>query len=126
MPIEKLGRKEIREFLDWVYDLAVAEHGTNPGRTANKAREHLRAVISWAWGSAAWLQQSLRASVRHTDARWATRDRRNAIERAKKSSRVAHTEKRPIAVLCADASKAGVGTMIRNNNPRTSPKNRCG
>ena len=49
MPIEKLGRKEIRDFLDWVYDLAVAEHGTNPGRTANKAREHLRAVISWAW-----------------------------------------------------------------------------
>ena len=49
MPIEKVGRKEIRDFLDWVYDLAVAEHGTNPGRTANKAREHLRAVISWAW-----------------------------------------------------------------------------
>ena len=49
MPIEKPGRKEIRDFLDWVYDLAVAEHGTNPGRTANKAREHLRAVISWAW-----------------------------------------------------------------------------
>ncbi len=49
VPIEKLGRKEIREFLDWVYEQAVADGGTNPGRTANKAREHLRAVISWAW-----------------------------------------------------------------------------
>ncbi len=49
VPIERLGRKEIREFLDWVYDRAVAGEGTNPGRTANKAREHLRAVISWAW-----------------------------------------------------------------------------
>ncbi|MHB8898169.1 MAG: hypothetical protein ACYC6Y_05440 [Thermoguttaceae bacterium] len=47
--IENLGRKEIREFLDWVYEHAVADEGTNPGRTANKAREHLRAVISWAW-----------------------------------------------------------------------------
>jgi hypothetical protein len=47
--IEKLGRKEIREFLDWVYERAVAEEGTNPGRTANKAREQLRAVVSWAW-----------------------------------------------------------------------------
>lgn len=49
VPIERLGRKEIREFLDWVYDQAVADEGTNPGRTANKAREHLRAVICWAW-----------------------------------------------------------------------------
>ena len=49
VPIERLGRKEIRDFLDWVYDRAVAGEGTNPGRTANKAREHLRAVISWAW-----------------------------------------------------------------------------
>jgi hypothetical protein len=47
--IESLGRKEIREFLDWVYEHAVADEGTNPGRTANKTREHLRAVISWAW-----------------------------------------------------------------------------
>src|SRR5690606_22539388 len=23
--------------------------GDNPGRTANKAREHLRAILSWAW-----------------------------------------------------------------------------
>jgi integrase len=49
VPIEKLGRKEIREFLDWVYERAVTEEGANPGRTANKAREQLRAVISWAW-----------------------------------------------------------------------------
>ena len=49
VPIEKLGRKETREFLGWVYERAVAEQGTNPGRTANKAREQLRAVISWAW-----------------------------------------------------------------------------
>lgn len=49
VPIERLGRKEIREFLDWVYERAVTEEGANPGRTANKAREQLRAVISWAW-----------------------------------------------------------------------------
>lgn len=46
--IERLGRKEIRDFLDWVHERAVAQEGTNPGRTANKARDHLRAVISWA------------------------------------------------------------------------------
>src|SRR5215469_1207266 len=43
--IENLGRKEIREFLDWVYEHAVADEGTNPGRTANKAREHLRRAV---------------------------------------------------------------------------------
>jgi hypothetical protein len=32
-----------------VYEQAVASGGTNPGRTANKAREQLRAVTSWAW-----------------------------------------------------------------------------
>lgn len=48
-PIEKLTRRQIREFLDWVYQNAVNEEGTNPGRTANKARENLRAVMSWAW-----------------------------------------------------------------------------
>ena len=47
-PIEELQRKQIREFLDWVHERALAEAGTNPGRTANKAREHLRAVLSWA------------------------------------------------------------------------------
>jgi hypothetical protein len=49
VPIENLTRREVREFLDWVYDRAVAEGGMNPGRTANKAREQLRAIISWAW-----------------------------------------------------------------------------
>jgi hypothetical protein len=48
-PIEELRRKDVRAFLDWVHERAVADAGTNPGRTANKAREHLRAVISWAW-----------------------------------------------------------------------------
>ena len=48
-PIEALQHKEIREFLDWVHERALAEEGTNPGRTTNKAREHLRAVLSWAW-----------------------------------------------------------------------------
>ena len=38
-PIEELRRKDVREFLDWVYERAVADEGTNPGRTANKARE---------------------------------------------------------------------------------------
>ena len=45
VPIENLGRKEIREFLDWVYERAVMHEGTNPGRTTNKARENLRAII---------------------------------------------------------------------------------
>jgi integrase len=49
VPIEHLGRRDVRDFLDWVYEQAVADEGTNPGRTANKAREQLRAVISWAW-----------------------------------------------------------------------------
>ena len=49
IPIEQLRRKDIREFLDWVYEWAVTDKGTNPGRTANKAREHLRAILYWAW-----------------------------------------------------------------------------
>lgn len=49
IPLEQLCRRDIREFLDWVFERAVEHDGTNPGRTANKAREHLRAVISWAW-----------------------------------------------------------------------------
>jgi hypothetical protein len=40
--VEPLRRKDIREFLDWVYEQAVKGEGENPGRTANKAREHLR------------------------------------------------------------------------------------
>jgi integrase len=49
VPIEKLGRQDIRAFLEWVHERAIAENGTNPGRTTNKAREHVRAVVSWAW-----------------------------------------------------------------------------
>ena len=49
IPIEDLSRKDIREFLDRVQQDAIAEQGTNSGRTANKARENLRAVMSWAW-----------------------------------------------------------------------------
>ena len=49
IPVEQLQRKDIREFLDWVYEQAVTDEGENPGRTANKAREHLRAVLYWAW-----------------------------------------------------------------------------
>jgi hypothetical protein len=48
-PIEQLTRKHIRDFLDWVHERAVLDEGLNPGRTANKSRENLRAVMSWAW-----------------------------------------------------------------------------
>ena len=47
--IEELRRKDVREFLDWVHERALADEGTNPGRTVNKAREHLKAVLCWAW-----------------------------------------------------------------------------
>ena len=43
------GGKDIRDFLEWVHERAGGAEGTNPGRTANKACEHLRAVLSWAW-----------------------------------------------------------------------------
>ena len=49
IPIEELERKKIREFLDWVYKDAAGRKGGNPGRTANKVRSHLRAVMAWAW-----------------------------------------------------------------------------
>jgi hypothetical protein len=49
VPIDELTRGDIREFLDRVYQNAVMEEGRNPGRTANKVRENLRAVLSWAW-----------------------------------------------------------------------------
>ena len=49
VPIDELTRGDIREFLDRVYENAVMEEGRNPGRTANKVRENLRAVLSWAW-----------------------------------------------------------------------------
>jgi hypothetical protein len=60
VPLENLGRKELREFLEWVHTQAVAEEGSNPGRTANKARAHLKAIIAWAWDQD--LIDSLRAS----------------------------------------------------------------
>ena len=44
-----VGKKDIREFLNWVYDQAVTDEGENPGRTANKAREQIRAILYWAW-----------------------------------------------------------------------------
>jgi len=40
---------------DWLecqcppHERAGADEGSNPGRTANKARDHLRAIIFWAW-----------------------------------------------------------------------------
>ncbi len=49
VPIETLRRQDLRDFLDWVHERAVEKEGMNPGRTANKARENLRAVMSWAW-----------------------------------------------------------------------------
>ncbi len=49
IPLEQFSRKEIREFLDWVHEDATARHARNPGRTSNKVRSHLRAVLSWAW-----------------------------------------------------------------------------
>ena len=49
VPIEQLSRQDIRDFLDWVHEQAVEKDQSNPGRTANKARENLRAVMSWAW-----------------------------------------------------------------------------
>jgi hypothetical protein len=70
--IEKLGRAEIREFLDWIYERAVADHGRNLGRTANKAREHLRAVVSWACD-----QELIEAEV--PEAQTATRRRRTTL-----------------------------------------------
>lgn len=47
--LESIGRTELREFIDWVHARAIKHDGKNPERTANKCREHLRAVMSWAW-----------------------------------------------------------------------------
>ena len=49
IPVEQLRRKDIGEFLGWVYEQAVTDKGENPGRTAKKAREHLLAILYWAW-----------------------------------------------------------------------------
>ncbi len=47
--LNELNRKEIAEFLDYVFAAASDNNGKNPGRTSNKAREQLRAIMSWAW-----------------------------------------------------------------------------
>lgn len=47
--LERLTRSHVREFLDWVYDDAVTNEGRIPGRTANKTRANLQAILSWAW-----------------------------------------------------------------------------
>jgi len=47
--IGSIERTHIREFIDWVHEKAVHDGGSNPGRTANKSRENLRAIMSWAW-----------------------------------------------------------------------------
>jgi hypothetical protein len=44
-----LRRKDIPEFLNWVYEQAVNGEVENPDRTPNKAREHLRTTLNWAW-----------------------------------------------------------------------------
>jgi hypothetical protein len=49
VPLESISRADVREFLDWVHERTIENEGTNPGRTANKCLEHLRAVLSWAW-----------------------------------------------------------------------------
>jgi len=47
--VDQIERHHIRDFLDWVHDKATNDGGSNAGRTANKARENLRAIMSWAW-----------------------------------------------------------------------------
>jgi hypothetical protein len=47
--VDQLERHHLREFLDWVHEKASHDGGSNAGRTANKARENLRAIMSWAW-----------------------------------------------------------------------------
>ena len=48
--LDQIERSHIREFLDWVHERAKDDGGTNAGRTANKSRENLRAILSWACG----------------------------------------------------------------------------
>ena len=47
--VDQIERHHIRDFLDWVHDKASSDGGSNAARTANKARENLRAIMSWAW-----------------------------------------------------------------------------
>jgi hypothetical protein len=44
--VDQLERHHLREFLDWVHEKASQDGGSNAGRTANKARENLRAIMS--------------------------------------------------------------------------------
>jgi len=44
--VDQIGRGDLRDFLDWVYQKAASDGGSNAGRTANKARENLRAFLS--------------------------------------------------------------------------------
>jgi hypothetical protein len=50
--VDEIEKRHIREFLDWVHEKATSDGGSNGGRTANKARENLRALMSWAWEQA--------------------------------------------------------------------------
>ena len=47
--VDQIERTHVREFLDWVHEKAACDGGSNAGRTANKARENLRAILSLAW-----------------------------------------------------------------------------
>ena len=40
--VDQINRSHIRDFLDWVHDQAAKNGGSNPARTANKARVTLR------------------------------------------------------------------------------------
>ena len=46
--ISDISRSDLHDFLEWVHHEAVKSNGGNPGRTSNKARENLKAVLSWA------------------------------------------------------------------------------
>ena len=47
--VNEIGRADLRDFVDWVYEKTAEDGGSNAGRTANKARETLKAILSWAW-----------------------------------------------------------------------------
>jgi site-specific recombinase XerD len=36
VPLESIGRADVREFLDWVHERAIDNEGTNPGRTCQQ------------------------------------------------------------------------------------------
>lgn len=47
MVARDFNREVIASFFDWVYSQACTAQDRNPGRTANKAREHVGAVLQW-------------------------------------------------------------------------------